>query len=185
MFPITERQLLAAKPLEINIPKIALLIGPGAQREAMLEFTAILALRGPVRVLDTGNRFDPYRVSRAIRRQTHLLDAALGRIFIARAFTCYQVITLLQQTPDSPEPKLIFDLPATFYDESVSYVESYRLLQIAAQSLLRLRRQGPVIVSARAVPEGERNGLIKLLRQTADLILLPEARAVSNLERLL
>ena len=168
-----------------NGPKIALLIGPHAQREAMLDFTAILALRGPVRVLDTGNRFDPYRVSRAIRRQTHELDEVLARIYVARAFTCYQVITLLQQTPDTPEPKLIFDLLATFYDESISYVESYRLLQIAAGSLLRLRRQGPVIVSTRSRPEGERAGLIKLLRHTADIILLPEARTVSNLERLL
>ena len=162
-----------------------MLIGPHAQREALLDFTAILALRGPVRVLDAGNRFDPYRVSRAIRRQTPQLDQALARILVARAFTCYQVITLLQQTPDTPEPKLIFDLLATFYDEVVSYVESYRLLQIAVSSLLRLRRQAPVIISARSLPETSRAGLLKLLRHTADLVLLPEAQAVSTLERLL
>lgn len=177
--------MLVHNLIETDVPKIALLIGPRAQREAMLDFTARLALRGPVRVLDTGNRFDPYRVSRAIRRQTHLLDAALDRILIARAFTCYQVIALLQQTPAGPQPTLIFDLPATFYDESVSYVESYRLLQIAVQSLQRLRGGGPVIVSARALPEGERSGLMKLLRQTADLVLMPEVQPATTLERLL
>ena len=39
--------------------KIALLIGERAEREALLDFTAVLALRGPVRVLDAGNSFDP------------------------------------------------------------------------------------------------------------------------------
>lgn len=168
-----------------NGRKIALLIGPHAQRDALLDFTALLALRGPVCVLDAGNRFNPYRVSRAIRRQTPHLDQALARIRVARAFTCYQVITLLQQTPDTPEPKLIFDLPATFYDEAVSYAESYRLLQLAVDSLLRLRRHAPVIISARTLPEGGRKGLLELLRHTADLVLLPETQAVSTLETLL
>lgn len=151
----------------------------------MLNFTAALALRGPVRVLDTGNRFKPYYVSRAIRRQTHLLDDTLDRILIARAFTCYQVIALLQQAPTGPQPTLIFDLPATFYDESVSYVESYRLLQIAVQSLQQLRGGGPVIISAHALPDGKRAGLMKLLRQTADLILMSEEIPTTTLEKLL
>ena len=168
-----------------NVPKIILLIGPRAQKDVLLEFTALLALRGPVRVLDAGNRFDPYRVSRAVRRQTPQLDQILGRILVARAFTCYQVITLLQQTPDTPEPKLILDLLATFYDESVSYKESYRLLQIAIRTLLHLRHQAPIIISSRSRPETERAGLLQLLRHTADLVLLPEAQAVTTLERLL
>ena len=57
-----------------NSHKIALLIGEQAQCETLLDFTAILALRGPVCILDAGNRFDPYRVTRAIRRQTAQLD---------------------------------------------------------------------------------------------------------------
>ena len=113
--------------------KIALLIGERAERETLLDFTAVLALRGPVCILDAGNRFDPYRVTRAIRRQTVQLDQALGRIYVARAFTCYQVITLLQKTPATPMPHLVFDLLATFSDQAVSYAESTRLLQIACR----------------------------------------------------
>jgi len=165
--------------------KIALLIGERAERRALLDFTAVLALRGPVRVLDAGNSFDPYRITRAIRRQTAQLDQTLARISVARAFTCYQVITLLQETPATPVPHLVFDLLATFYDEAVSYAESYRLLQIATGHLLRLRREAPVVVSARPAPNDQRAGLLRLLEQTADLVLLQEAQAVSTLERLL
>ena len=164
--------------------KIALLIGERAERETMLNFTAILALRGPVRILDAGNCFNPYRVTRAIRRQTSQLDQTLARISVARAFTCYQAITLLQETPSTPMPHLVFDLLATFYDQAVSYAESYRLLQIAADHLLRLRRQAPVIVGVRPTPE-DRPGLLHLLKQTADIVLLQEAQPASTLERVL
>ena len=168
-----------------NGRKIALLIGERAERETLLDFTAVLALRGPVCILDAGNRFDPYRVARAIRRQTVQLDQALGRIYVARAFTCYQVITLLQNTPASPMPHLLFDLLATFSDQAVSYAESTRLLQIVVGELLRLRRHAPVIVSAKPVPAEGRTGLLRMLKSTADLVLLSDAQTATTLERLL
>ena len=177
--------------LDTNNQKIALLIparaGNGSdQRRALLDFTAVLALRGPVRVLDAGNRFDPYHVTRAIRRRTPQLHAVLGRIHVARAFTCYQVITLLQQTPSAPMPHIIFDLLATFSDQAVTYGESMRLLQIGIEQLLRLRRQAPVIISVRAEPSGQRAGLLRLLKSMADLVLLPDSSAnPTTLEKLL
>ena len=165
--------------------KIALLIGERAESETLLDFTAVLALRGPVCILDAGNRFDPYRVARAIRRQTAQLDQALGRIYVARAFTCYQVITLLQKTPATPMPHLLFDLLATFSDQAVSYAESTRLLHIVVGELLRLRRQAPVIVSAKPVPAEGRSGLLRMLKSTADLVLFSDAQTATTLERLL
>ncbi|NCF66403.1 MAG: hypothetical protein GWP61_10520 [Chloroflexi bacterium] len=164
--------------------KIALLIGERAERETLLDFTAVLALRGPVRILDASNSFDPYHVSRAIRRQTAQLHQVLARVSVARAFTCYQVITLLQETPSMPMPHLVFDLLATFYDQAVSHAESYRLLQIAAGHLLRLGRQAPVIVSVRPTPQGGQPRLLQFLQRAADLVLLQEAQPVSTLETL-
>lgn len=187
---VTWMVLLMQKLPKIGERKMALLIPAGAgtereQRESLLDFTAVLALRGPVCVLDAGNRFDPYHITRAIRRQTAQLDQALGRIYIARAFTCYQVITLLQKTPATPMPHLIFDLLATFSDQAVSSAESIRLLQIAVAELLRLRRHAPVIVSAGTVAQGNRSGLLRLLKATADLVLLPESQMAVTLERML
>jgi hypothetical protein len=181
--------------IDSNRQKIALLIPaqPGTmkpgnrrvERESLLDMTAVLALRGPVRVLDAGNRFDPYHVTRAIRRQTAQLHEVMGRIYVARAFTCYQVITHLQQTPATPEPHLIFDLLATFSDQAVTYAESLRLLQIGIEQLLRLRQLAPVIISVRSEPSGERAGLLRLLKSTADLVLVPDTPAATTLERLL
>ena len=170
---------------DTNRHKIALLIGEHAQCETLLDFTAVLALRGPVCILDAGNRFDPYRVTRAVRRQTAQLDQVLGRIHVARAFTCYQVITLLQKTPATPMPHLVFDLPATFSDQAVSHAESMRLLHIAAGELLRLRRQAPVIVSARPVPQERQTGVLRLLKSAADLVLYSDAQTATTLEKLL
>ena len=165
--------------------KFALLIGPHAERKAMLELTAALALRGPVRVLDGGNRFDPYIVSRAIRRQTHRLDEALSRIWVARAFTCYQVITLLQEAPSTSAPTLVFDLLATFYDEAVTYAESTRLLRLAIKELHRFRRHAPVVVGVRPPPDGQRLGLVRFLQNAADFTFVQEVEVVPTLKRLL
>ena len=153
---------------------ITLLIGPRAQREMMLDLTAVLALRGRVRVLDGGNSFDPYPVARAIRRRTHRLDEIFARVTIARAFTCYQVVTLLEHTPATNRPHLVCDLTATFSDAAVSYTESSRLLHIAAGELRRLSRRAPVVVTARPAPRGERSGLLRLLENSVDHVLLAD-----------
>ena len=85
---------------------LMLVIAPQAGRTGMLELAARLALAGPLQVLDGGNQFNVYPVARALRRQTADLAAALGRIQIARAFTCYQMSVLLAQTPSSHIPVL-------------------------------------------------------------------------------
>jgi len=64
---------------------------------------AELALLGSVTVLDGGNRFVPYRVAQLLRR----------------AFTCYEMNSLLADTPALQQPCLILDLMNTFYDDHV------------------------------------------------------------------
>jgi hypothetical protein len=158
--------------------KMGLLIGPRAEREAMLKVAARLALRGPVRILDGGNSFDAFQVARHIRRQTPLLDQALDRIQVARAFTCYQVVTLFAQTPTGDTPHLVLDMLATFYDESVSLVESERLLGIVIGHLGRLSHFAPVLVSIRTPLMPERSGLVRLLCRAADQVYSETAPAV-------
>ena len=63
----------------------------------MLDLAAQLAAHGPLRVLDGGNQFNVYPVARAIRRQTPDLNAALQRIVLSRAFTCYQMVVMLDE----------------------------------------------------------------------------------------
>ena len=154
---------------DVVVGEVGLVIGLQAERDKMLALTAGLALAGPVRVLDGGNGFDAYRVARLIRRQTPQLAETLARIHVARAFTCYQVVALFEETAASDSPQLVFDLLATFYDESVSTAESFRLLRLVLSHIQRLRQRAPVIISVRPplVPQSDRLGLISLLERMA------------------
>lgn len=176
------------------LPKIAngelgLVIGPHAKRMQMLELSAALALRGSVRVLDGGNSYNALYVARYIRRHSVQLDETLRRIYVARAFTCYQMVTLLQQAVCPPvftrgrlrevpvpakardteavfpHPTLVLDLLATFGDESVDLKEAVRLLRLVLIQLQQLCRRAPVVVSLRPFPhlQTERNILIKMV----------------------
>lgn len=169
---------------ELTPGQIGLVIGPRAERMTLLELSAQLALHGPVRVLDGGNSYNALYVSRYIRRHTVQLNETLNRITVARAFTCYQVVTLLAETATSagsvqavsPHPTLILDLLATFYDESVDVREAHRLLRDVVAQLHRLRRLAPVIVSLRPAPphQPDRAGLSQPLERIADHLLIRE-----------
>ena len=117
---------------------LMLVIAPYAARTAMLDLAAQLAAHGPLRVLDGGNQFNVYPVARSIRRHTPDLNAALQRIFLSRAFTCYQMAVMLNETAAAPVPTLALDLLATFYDENVTLIESQRLLRGCLDQLHRM-----------------------------------------------
>lgn len=151
--------------------------------EAIPALTTRLALAGPVCVLDTGNQFDAYRIARLARYQTNDIERVLGRIQVARAFTCYQVVTLFAQLPDATVPHVVLDLTATFYDESVPIDESYRLLSVVANHLRRLRHTAPVtLVTVYPPRRQERAGLLRAVLKLADRTFVwDEAQAASPL----
>jgi hypothetical protein len=158
-----------------------LVLASQAARQPMLDLAARLARRGELRVLDGGNSFNAYTVARNLGRMVgggSALEEALQRIQVARAFTCYQVLTLLCESPAAPYPTLALDLLATFYDENVELYESQRLLEKCTQQLLRLSRLAPVVVSARALhlrpPVQDRTILVKQLEAAAHQVLYEE-----------
>ncbi|MCB9135812.1 MAG: hypothetical protein H6636_10330 [Anaerolineales bacterium] len=156
--------------------ELAVMVTPRAEEGKMLELTALLALRGRVGVLDGGNSFDAYQIARFLRRRTAQLTETLSRIHVARVFTCYQMLTLLEETPASNIPQLILDFLATFYDESISAAESYRLLGVALGHLNRLRKSAPVIVSIHPprVHQPDRERLVEALLDIADHVFIRE-----------
>ncbi len=138
------KELIAPAPGEI-----VLLHTP--PHEAMLSLVAGMAVDGPLLILDAGNQFDAYKTARLIRRRTRRLDHVLEQVRVARAFTCYQVVALFEKLPATPMPHVIFDLSATFYDESVSAAESRRLLRLVLAHVERLRQTAPLIISVRPI----------------------------------
>jgi len=160
---------------------------PRGSTRLLLNLTARLALDTPVRVLDCGNCFNVYPVARTLGRYTPDVNAALERINVARAFTCYQVSMLLESVPEASMPTLVLDMLATFYDDSASLDERQRLLRRAVTQLHRLRRKGRVMVSAYMPPPeaSQAMPLYTMLEEAADRIWRLESPAPASPLRLL
>jgi hypothetical protein len=127
--------------------RLIVLCTPSAAREQVAALTAELALCGSVTVLDGGNRFPAYQTMRMLRRRTPNILPTARRIFLRRAFTCHQMLVLLESTPALHQPYIILDLLATFHDENVPDEEVSRLLDRCLAQIDRLRLEAPVIVS--------------------------------------
>jgi hypothetical protein len=138
--------------IELKAGSWTLLVGPSSLNTSLLQGIAHLPALGAqvqvaehagVRVLDGGNRFNAYTLARAARGRQEVLN----RITVARAFTCYQVLALLESTPASDGPFVILDLLRTFYDESVQGGERKRLLRACITQMQRLEQAGGGLVS--------------------------------------
>lgn len=160
--------------LDIQPGQLALVVAPRRLvKDVMSETIACLALRGPVDVIDVGNWFDAYRIARLVRQRTVELTNTLKRIRLARAFTCYQALSLLAQSPANSSPKIVLDPLATFYDENVSIIEAGRLLQESIGHLGRLSRAAPVAAFAQP-PSGspERASFLERLQEIAGEVFI-------------
>jgi len=151
--------------IELRTGRWALLVLPHGSHAELLVAAARLAQRGPLLILDGGNRCNAYTLARAAAGRADLLR----RISLARAFTCYQMAALLEGTPEGDCPLFLLDFLATFYDEAVSALERGRLLSGCLDELARLSRTRQVAVSAcpPAVPGPENLGLLARLRAAA------------------
>lgn len=171
-----EFPMAAANPLMLDRllqPRLMLFWGAHTPTRTLLTaLTALAAKNHPLRVFDGGNRFDGYFVARLARRFSErstgnganhgganhggtnaggAIDphAVLSRIRLSRAFTCFQLAELIENTPPGADPLFVLDLLATFYDESVPLRDTERLLLTTITHLKRLAAFGPVIVGAR------------------------------------
>jgi len=144
---------------------------PRHAQDGISQLIAESALRGPVTVLDGGNCFAAYRIAHLIRCKSVLVNQIANRIFVRRAFTCYQTVSLLEETPALPQPHIILDLLSTFFDEQVKVGEAKRLLQICLKQIERLRFSAPVVVSFSPASNEERSFLVKEMCAQADEVL--------------
>lgn len=130
-------------------PRLTLLWGAQAPTRTLLALLTTLAARDQsVRVFDGGNCFDGYFVARLARRLSPNPHAVLARIRLSRAFTCFQLAELVENSPGDRSPLFLLQLLDTFYDESVPLREVERLLATTLSHLKRLAQFGPVIVGA-------------------------------------
>lgn len=197
-FDTLELPIPAADPSMLETllqPRLALFWGAHTPTRALLAALTVLAARGhSIRVFDGGNRFDGYFIARLARRLSNDPRATLERIQLSRAFTCFQLAELIENSPGAydhapstsrtalnpadPQSLLfVLDLLNTFYDESVPLRDSERLLHNTIGHLKRLASHGPVIVGAREprVLVKERWSLLDQLQIAADVAWLLRA----------
>lgn len=155
--------------LQLSPRQLHLVIAPHrAQRQMMTILTARLAVSGRVRLLDAGNCFDGYGLARQLRQQTSSSwQQALDRVSVARAFTCYQVETLLSESVADVSPVLVLNLLDTFYDENVKLAERMRLLEVSLGEIRRLCRMASVAVSASVPTRDQPTELLERLAESA------------------
>ncbi len=173
--------------------RIWLVLAPGSLNEALLDLAARLAVHSRLHIIDGGNRFSANRLIRSLTRYleesarrgeaARSMTGALDSIHLARAFTCYQMHTLLAETLSSNAPVLILDLLATFYDEDVRLPEALRLLEGCLVELQRLAERAPVVIGSqggRVLKTGSRPELLQTLHAAADRVWIFEPREPSN-----
>ena len=160
-------------------------VAPHAGRELASHLLADLAFLGPVTVLDSGNRLQPYQIAYLLRRKTVQVRTAVERISIRRAFTCYQTLALLESAEALPHPYLLLDLLHSFYDEQVSDHEASRLVGLCMGEIRRLNQQAPLgILLAPPILEA-RSFLVKMVCEQADKIYTPvQSATLAKQERL-
>jgi hypothetical protein len=81
----------------LDLPRKVLFWGEGAGEISSYVAGWIAGQGIDVIVLDGANRFDPYMVSSFAKKVSLLPENLLKKIRIARAFTCYQMATLIEE----------------------------------------------------------------------------------------
>lgn len=141
-----------------------------AKREQIAVLSAELVRHGPVTVLDGGNCFPFYRFARLLRVHANEGTLTSRRLFIHRAFTCYQMLALLESTPALHQPYLVLEMLGTFYDEQVPEREVNRLLDACLNQVKRLCLHAPVIILLSPPLLPERSHLLQRIHQQADQV---------------
>lgn len=114
-----------------------------------------------VLVVDAANRFDPYLLVRQGRRRGLAPQDALSRVRVARAFTCHQLVRLLEDGLPSPltpgNLMLLLGPVSLFYDEQVSLAERRRLFQDLTRLLAGIKSQAALLLLQPLLPRAAAN----------------------------
>ena len=122
--------------------------GPTVAVEPFVEllYAGNAVTRGRISLVEGGNRFDPYRIGELGRHFGIDATATLARVRLARAFTVYQLLALVdgwsvEARRHPPSLLLGHDLPALFSDDEIPLEERTALLRHLAEALAELVRE--------------------------------------------
>ena len=170
--------------MELSIPQKVLFGGEGSGEISSYVAGWMASHRIDVIMLDGANRFDPYTVSSFARKASISPESLLKRIRIARAFTCYQMATLMGEKltgllrekvriAQAQKPWVILLGPiTTFLDEDVPEREVRPLFERSLRKVEILAEEGvPFFLFQALIPShSKRAYLMKRLFQFANLV---------------
>ncbi|MDH7498794.1 MAG: hypothetical protein QHH30_00210 [candidate division NC10 bacterium] len=157
----------------------ALIMGEQAE-DLAIYLSARAASRGfQVLVADGANSFDPYLVSRFARREGLPPEELLKKIWVARAFTCHQMVTLLRERLDpmilpGALPLVVLLGPCTlFLDEEVSGEEATLLFRRMLSKVKERNEKGIFFLMGQPFSglHRSRGFLLRELVQLSDTVL--------------
>ncbi len=176
MLTIHEAAELIARPSQ----SILLRGDPDVRLAAMRIAVSALLSGETVFWVEGANRFDLYTLTEAAKKWGVDPHPLLRRIEIARAFTIYQIETIVNRTLPAalrrqPEAVAVISDPlALCWDDEVPYAEARRVVQRLAAAVRGLASSGFRLVVACPDPPAhnrERAGLLDLLRPAATKII--------------
>jgi len=135
--------------------------------------------------VDGGNEVSPYAISSLCKRLMLDKRDVLSRVNISRAFTAYQLVTLIDEKLEeqvrkcSPSMIIVSSIAELFLDKDMKWMESHQLLRRCADDISRITRDHETItvVSNDAYHHVRPSpGLTALLYEGSDLALQIRAR---------
>lgn len=163
--------------------KVALFEGNSSYPSSLLHLLCVKAVSEfdeEVVWIDGGNSVDPYALSALCKRMRLDKRDVLSRVNISRAFTAYQLVTLIDERLEeevrgsSPGMMIVSSLTDMFLDKDMKWMEAYQLLRRCAEDIRRVTRAYETIslVTGRTpghVPHDDR--MLGVLRAEADLVV--------------
>ena len=157
---------LVSQPARLRLIEIA-----GRQSEGITELFATLALRGPFYAIAGGEWIPTYALVQSVRRRTTEVQQVLGRVRLARPFTCYQLLDLLEDIRPERDPVLVLDFLHHFYNPDIQPPVRQRVLEQCCKHLQRLALLRPLIVFVERLPTEEYRQFLPRVAAAADEVL--------------
>lgn len=205
---LEEEQLLRERRLETSVLQIDELTGgfrsaqvtlldcDNSYATSLLHLLCIRAISQfdeEVVWIDGGNTVDPYAISSLCKRLGIDKREMLSRVNLSRAFTAYQLVTLIDEKLEeqlelcNPAAVIVSSITEMFLDKDMKWIESHQLLRRCAERISELTREHETITlvsnhthhQLRPAPK-----LTSLLYDHSDLVLQVRTRRNGLLFRL-
>jgi hypothetical protein len=165
---------LRCLPGKINLlygPKPVFHIAHGVAGEQLLKHRRVA-------VIDGANRFSPHAIATIARRHRIDPEEMLNRIFVSRAFTCYQMESAVTDRVPAflahhdCSLLIVFGPLDLFYDEQAPMRDVHRGLQHMLDTLDVLKKRGiAILVTSQHIPVPYGRGhLFSSLKTNADTV---------------